>query len=262
MNFRTFSPDESIALFVKTIQVFENTGASLKTSLPFFADGYPGLLFQQTENGLTVHPHQKQMPVLFLYGQTLQPVRLEIDGPYQLVLFQLYPFVLKSFFDITPKAINDNCYDLQQWPGSDVATCTRQLLACPQPEQKVECLTAFLYQVFQHKKQNLDLEIRQVIEHILDSNGQESIRAIARKAKLNARTLERRFVSETGLRPKQFATIIRFQSSLEQLTTRDYSKLTDIVYENGFADQSHFTKVFKAYTGKTPKAFSREQNPD
>lgn len=31
--------------------------------------------------------------------------------------------------------------------------------------------------------------------------------------------------------------------------------LTEVAYECGFADQSHFTRVFKTYTGCTPKEF-------
>src|SRR5204863_5619332 len=108
------------SLLVKTIWVFEDTDAKQKTRLPFFADGYPGLIFQQTKNGLSVYPHEKKMPVLFLYGQTIQPVELEMLGPYQLIIFQLYPFVLRSLFDITPKSITDNCYDLLQMKSLDV----------------------------------------------------------------------------------------------------------------------------------------------
>jgi AraC-like DNA-binding protein len=62
-----------------------------------------------------------------------------------------------------------------------------------------------------------------------------------------------------GVTAKQFAKIIQFQQSLEQITVKDYSKLTDIVYANGFADQSHFIKVFKAFTGKTPLAFTSKK---
>ena len=90
---------------------------------------------------------------------------------------------------------------------------------------------------------------------IISSKGQEDINTISKKFNASKRTLERRFFSETGLSPKQFAKIIQFSSSMDQLTTKDFSKLTDIVYENGYADQSHFIRVFKSFTGKTPKAF-------
>ncbi len=74
MNFKTIHPDKSISLFVKNILVFEEPGKKHRTVLPFFADGYPGIIFQETEHGLFVSPHNKEMPLFFLYGQTLAPL--------------------------------------------------------------------------------------------------------------------------------------------------------------------------------------------
>ncbi|MEZ4747997.1 MAG: helix-turn-helix domain-containing protein [Calditrichia bacterium] len=47
----------------------------------------------------------------------------------------------------------------------------------------------------------------------------------------------------------------QFRSAMEQMTEADYVNLTEIGYDNGFADQSHFIRSFKRYTGKTPKEF-------
>lgn len=196
------------------------------------------------------------MPVLFLYGQTISPIELEMKGAYELIVFQLYPFVLKSFFNLAPRSLNDDCYDLQQSKTLDIPAFTQQLIAQKTVSQKIAHMADLLYQLFQNKKQNLDLKIKQAIESILLSKGQENIEKLAETLRINLRTLERRFLNETGLSPKQFAKIIQFQSSLQQLTLKNYTKLTDIVYENGYADQSHFIKVFKAFTGKTPKTFS------
>jgi len=111
------TPHESIALFVKDIMVFEDETATAKTAQSFYADGYPGIMFQQTENGLYVLPHDKKMPSLFLYGQTIQPVELMMEGNYNLICFQLYPFVINSFFNLKAKDINDDCYDLIRSKG-------------------------------------------------------------------------------------------------------------------------------------------------
>lgn len=253
MNFKTLNPDKSISLFVKNILVFEETKTGQKTVLPFFADGYPGLMFQDTESGLLVSPHNKQMPLLFLYGQTIKPIELIIEGKYKLIVFQLYPFVLKSFFNVSAKNINDGCYDLKQLEnGNDVI---QQLLQKSKLENKIEILTALLFDIFQRKRKTLDLQIRQAIQTIIDNKGQISIKEICNTIHITERTFERRFIKEVGISAKQFSTIIQFQLSLQQLTLKDFSKLTDIVYNNGYADQSHFIKVFKAFTGKTPKAF-------
>jgi len=256
MNFQNILPDQSVSLFVKNIWVFESEERAINTSLPFFADGFPGLLFQQTENGLVVKPHDKKMPEIFLYGQTINPIVLEISGTYLLIIFQLYPFVLRTFFELLPQSINDNCYYLDNTNGA-ISKLNQELISCKTIPEKIAVISDLLLHYFDTKKQNLDLEIRKAIVTIMTTKGQENIRTIAEKLNLNLRTFERRFLKETGLTPKQFAKIIQFQASLEQLSVKDYTKLTDIVYENGFSDQSHFIKVFKAFTGKTPKHFKR-----
>ncbi len=251
-----FTPPDSIALFVKNISVFESTAANRQTTLPFYADGYPGLMFQQTQNGLRVQPHDKQMPVLFLYGQTLKPIELVMDGTYKLIGFQLYPFVLRQFFGVNPKDINDDCYDLAAIP--EVSEMIIELQSQPHFEQRIAIISHFLAERFIEKKERLDFTVRDAIQLILGSNGLLPIGALCHTVGLNERTLERKFVNEVGVSPKQFSRIIQFQQSFEQLTGQDFKKLTDVVYENGFADQSHFIKVIKAFTGKTPKHFSRK----
>lgn len=254
-NFENIIPDTAISLFVKDILVFENQNKDRHNTLPFFADGYPGLIFQQSDSGLTVKPHDKTMPELFLYGQTLKPIELEVNGTYLLIIFQLYPFVLRSFFNINPKSINDDCYALDDTNGEDVISLTAKLDACKNTEKKVIAIAEFLLSIFEKKRGGLDYNIREVIGNIIDTKGQESVFSIGNKSNMNLRALERKFVRETGISPKQFSTIIRFQEALKQTTASNYIKLTDIAYENGFSDQSHFIRAFKAFTGKTPKAF-------
>ncbi|MCL9804318.1 AraC family transcriptional regulator [Flavobacterium amniphilum] len=256
MDFKEIIPDKSISLFVKSILVYESIeDEKHKTILPFFADGYPGIMYQETTNGLLVSPHEKEMPVFFLYGQTIKPIELIMEGSYKLIIIQLYPFVLQKFFGLDPKSINDNCYNLLQLEMSEIQNTVSSLKIEPDTTNRIQTISGFLQTVFEEKKQLLDYKIRQSIQLILDNNGQLSISELCTATELNERTLERRFLNEVGISPKQFSRIIQFQQSLEQLTEKDYDKLTDIVYSNGFADQSHFIKVFKAFTGKTPKVF-------
>ena len=255
MNFETINPDKSIALFVKNILVFEETEKDLKTILPFFADGYPGLIFQETANGLLVNPHNKLMPPLFLYGQTIKPIELVMTGSYKLIVFQLYPFVLKSFFNVEPQDLNDNCYNLDQLANNLGTDLLRQLNRTPDLGKRTELISQLLHSLFIHKQAELDLEIGLAIQKIIREKGQVLISDLYTELHLTERTFERRFSRSVGVTAKQFSKMIQFQRSLEQLTVKDYTKLTDIVYANGFADQSHFIKVFKAFTGKTPLAF-------
>ncbi|MES2513750.1 MAG: AraC family transcriptional regulator [Bacteroidota bacterium] len=259
MNFKTLAPDKSVSLFVKNILVFERTDPELKTVLPFYADGYPGLLFQETTKGLIVEPHNKIMPEMFLYGQTLKPIELVMTGPYKLIIYQVYPFVLKSLFNLSHKDLNDNCYDLNQLDSSRGIDVLKSIKQTSSLDKRIKIISRLLITLFNNKKEELDIPIASAIQMIIHNKGQVTISDLYTKLHLTERTFERRFFNSAGVTAKQFSKIIQFQHSLEQLKLKDYTKLTDIVYANGFADQSHFIKVFKAFTGKTPFAFTSKK---
>lgn len=256
MQYTEITPAPEIALFVKNILVFEGS-ADERAVLPFYADGYPGLIYFESEKGLKVQPHDKQMPAFFIYGQTLEPLQLVFDTSFRMIVFLFYPFILQNFFGIDPKSINDNCYNLLELQDSAVTATIARLKNGAQGTEWSAAITDYLLTVFTEKQQRLDRHIRNGIVMITENRGQVAIADVCAAIGVNQRTFERRFAAETGLLPKQFAQILQFNSSLEQMAGNDFDKLTDIVYENGFSDQSHFIKVFKAYTGITPKAFSK-----
>lgn len=62
------------------------------------------------------------------------------------------------------------------------------------------------------------------------------------------------FKQSCGLSFKEYLNYIRIEESKKLLTSTDRSIL-DIAIDIGFEDQSYFTKVFKKYTGLTPKQY-------
>lgn len=250
-------PTDSVSLFVKRVLLYEGGEKDQETVLTFYADGYPGLLYHESD-GLHVQPHNKQMPLLFLYGQTIAPIHLHVQGQYRMVVFQLYPFLLKSFFNITAKTLNDACYDLGAIAGGEETI--RHLHNAKDMRQWIRQLSDYLLACFEQKQQQLDLSVRKAIETISNNKGQMSIQELCDQVHLTPRTLERRFAEETGLSPKQFARILQFQNSLEELSAPEFRQLNDVVYNNGYADQSHFIRVFKAFTHTTPGRFLSERD--
>lgn len=255
MKFQNIEFDKALSPFVKSIMVFESNETDIKTNLPFFADGFPGLMFHETLKGLYVNPLRKRMPPLFVYGQTIEPIEIEIEGVYQMIVFQLFPFTLKSLFNIDPRSINDNCHDLSLEHTQIQHHTLSELSVQKDIETRISILIAYIIKLIDVKRNNFDNAIYSAIKIILSAKGKCNLTETAKEVHLTKRTFERRFLSETGLLPKQFAKIIQFQNSLTQLSVKDFTSLSDVVYENGFADQSHFIRVFKSFTGKTPKQF-------
>ncbi len=256
MEVKRLGPEKDVALFVKNIFIFERAQNDGETILPFFADGYPGLLFHVTPQGQWVQPQNKRMPTSYIYGQTLMPIELHMKGSFRIIMFQLYPFVLSSFFNIDSKSLNNECFDLLKAPGWK--NVEDKLLSTAGKGHEVEIIQTFLIQSFLHKKEQFDDSIVKALKVIGSRKAQISVADLCDTLHVTVRTFERRFAKQVGITPRDFILITKFQQSLEQLTVKDYSKLSDIVYANGFSDQSHFIRVFKAFTGRTPKRFLSE----
>jgi AraC-like DNA-binding protein len=256
MKFKIVIPDKSISLLVKSIMLFEEDLNASKTVLPFFADGLPGLVYHITPDGQWAQPHNKKMPISYLYGQTIKPMELQMKGTFKMIAFQLYPFVLSSFFHLNPKEINNGCYDLTQLENWNKVI--DKLNTSKATTLQIEVIQKFLYNEYLLKKDKLDFAIRAAIQLVFEHSAQITVQEICEKIHLTVRTFQRRFLAEVGISPKEFIQIIKFQQSLDQLSMKEHKKLTDIVYKNGFADHSHFIRVFKSFTGQTPKSFTSQ----
>lgn len=253
MKYQSIEPCEELCPFVKNILVFKGEDKSADTNLPFFADGFPGMLYHNADR-LAIAPHQKEFPGLFIYGQTIRPIEIQIKGAFTIIIFQLYPFVLKSLFEIRPEAITDNCYEIPDFERA-VGNCKQS--TANHTALVIDAITKQLLALVHNKKHCIDPLVKYAIEKIMLEQGQLSLTQLAEELHISKRTLERRFLDETALQPKLFAKIIQFQHSLAQISIKDFDKLTDVVYQNGYADQSHFIRVFKSFTGKSPGSFMK-----
>jgi AraC-like DNA-binding protein len=60
------------------------------------------------------------------------------------------------------------------------------------------------------------------------------------------------FKDEVGIPPKTFIRFVRFQNAVEKLRNGTHTRLAEIAYDCGYADQSHFIKDFKELFGDLP----------
>jgi AraC-like DNA-binding protein len=88
----------------------------------------------------------------------------------------------------------------------------------------------------------------------------DNIENVASRYGITSRYLQKLFLQYTGLTPKLYSKINRFQNSLKLVTKKDTS-LTSIAYDCGYFDQSHFIREFKSFTGFTPSGYSLEKSP-
>jgi AraC family transcriptional regulator len=90
-----------------------------------------------------------------------------------------------------------------------------------------------------------------------DLGGKLSLQQIAAEFDLSVSHFSRAFRITTGLPPHQWLLRQRVKAAKQLMTVRDLP-LSEIAMSAGFANQSHFTRVFSAVVGVSPAAWRRE----
>jgi AraC family transcriptional regulator len=90
----------------------------------------------------------------------------------------------------------------------------------------------------------------------MQSNMARSIQLedVARAAGLSSFHFAHLFKQTTGMGPHRYLTLARVERLKELLRVTE-TTLDELALSVGFADQSHMTRVFKRFTGATPKAY-------
>jgi AraC-like DNA-binding protein len=85
------------------------------------------------------------------------------------------------------------------------------------------------------------------------------IAEFCKRNNIGIRQLERMYNKYVGVSANTYSTLNRFHTSLNQLLIQDYSKLSDLAFDNGYFDQMHFIKDFKRFAGDTPRNFANQK---
>ena len=101
--------------------------------------------------------------------------------------------------------------------------------------------------------------IHHVMNAILEHPGEEhSLETMAQQAGVTPSHFCRMFKKANGISPHQYVMKARLDRAQELLSQSDTS-LAVIAETLGFTSQSHFTRAFRQFTGRTPSDFRRVQ---
>jgi AraC-like DNA-binding protein len=243
-------PSNKIADHVHRILVIENYHVANPFTLPLFANGSPTLLFLTTkgtiDNNATGH--------LTLFGQTVFPETLTIKDNFTIIAYFFKPFSLFSLFGISPLEITDRPVDLNLLPLPKTSELQEKLLNAGKIDYMLRILDDYISDLV--IKTNADCRIiKYATTEIANNTSKESLVLVQKDLCVTERTFQRMFEKMIGIAPNLYRRICQFNSAFEQLNRRKYYKLSDIAFENGYADQSHYIRAFKEFTNITPKDY-------
>jgi AraC-like DNA-binding protein len=226
-------------------------------------------------DGRRTRPENYQAGVTSIYDLRRDPIA-DIRDPYHCLMFYLPRTALDA---IASEAGMRRIGDLRHKPGVSVDDpVVRHLLqallpAVSSPQEAdplfldhvALALTAHLASVYGAISSSPTIQRgrlapwqeRRAKDLMMSSLGQEiSLKSLAGECGLSVRHFARGFRLAVGVPPHRWLMERRVERAKELLETRALP-LTDIASFCGFADQSHFTRVFKNMVGKSPGSWRR-----
>ncbi|HYE56315.1 MAG TPA: helix-turn-helix domain-containing protein, partial [Chitinophagaceae bacterium] len=147
-----------------------------------------------------------------------------------------------------------NPIDLNLLSPVKTAELQEQLLNAASTSEMILLLDNYIFSLITRIKSEIQL-IKYATEKIANNPGKEILVTVQRELCVTERTLQRIFQKSIGIVPNQYRRVCQFNAAFKQLNTRQFRSLTDIAFNHGYADQSHYIRAFKEFTNLTPTQY-------
>jgi AraC-like DNA-binding protein len=250
MQYRYQKPHQQLSEYVRTVLIAEGFAQPDDNKLPLFTNGMPALLCRTAKSSVgTEHILQ-----LALFGKSTPADGWEIKEEETIIAYFFKPFALATIFNLAATELMKTPIELSNWNAHKTNALRMQLIYAITTAQKIEALDNLLLHQLQQQQKECET-ILYATDHIMYNSTKEILSEILKDLNINERTFQRMFKKYVGITPNQYRRICQFQLSFTQLKTGQFDNLTDVAFENDFADQSHFIRSFKEFTQLTPKDY-------
>lgn len=255
MKYVIIPPPPTLSKYVRYFWVLRGTASP---RFPYFhrkmADGCTELLFhfKGRFNELFEHKIETSFNSGF-HGQSFGYRSFSTNEPFGILGAYLYPFALHAFFSIPAAELTNQMVSLSNVISIKGVELEEKILSAKSQSEMVSILTVFLEDALQRNSKN-GHQLYPAVDCVIQNKGMLSINSLSEYFCLSTRQFERKFKEISGLSPKLFSRIIRFQSSVEEYG-KNLKSLAEIAFKYGYYDQSHFIQDFRQFSGHNPKEF-------
>ena len=193
-----------------------------------------------------------KVPKHFVSGQAIRNYKLHLKGRISMVGIVFKPTGLFHYLNIPMYELTDERIELEQLiPASK---CFSKEMLNTTLQEKVKIIRKFL-EFLEDRGHNARCGITEAANKILESKGKIDLKRVLENVYMSRRQFERHFLEQVGVSPKAYSKIRRFGYTCSLLAGKRKVKLSRILYECGYYDQSHFIRDFKYFAGRTPKFY-------
>jgi len=256
--YKETEPGSVLATFIKCIWVLEHDYSGPYHNYEhLWADANAELILTSG------HPYylksgSRRQPLSnsFVIGPFKRELNLYSDGLTKLVAVRFWPWGLFQFSQKPMLAVVNGIFPAEDIFGAKIKALIDSLV-----EKANDDSIALVRNFFSAEVKNSTRRksvVHSIGSRMLSDQGRMSISALTREFNLSQRRLERIFRTETGLSPKAFSRVIRFNHAKRLIQKDPDISLAELTGEAGYCDQAHFSKTFKEMFGITPGTFKKQ----
>lgn len=194
-------------------------------------------------------------PKCFIQGINTQVINANYIGQQHLFGIRLQPHMVQSLLGIMPSELNNIIVDLTLIKP-EFEIIWEQLIEVKSFEERVKIIET----VFPILSDADSPRIKKLSQLFLADSIQnfQSVDQLTEQVYYSSRHLNRKVHSIFGMSAEELVIYKKFLHSVN-LMHGEKTTLTDITYRSGFYDQSHFSRVFKKYSGITAKEYQTKK---
>ncbi|WP_395373240.1 helix-turn-helix domain-containing protein [Marinicella sp. W31] len=242
-HYKGFVPDHSIERVVPTGHIF----------VLFELDD----MVRHTFDNETLKPNAEYRGA-WVSGMHRHYISISTHPDSEMFVIQFKPFGAHPFFHVPIENLNGQVISAEVLFAEELTAMRGALIEAATSAEKFQLAEAWLHRRFRQSlcpPQEL-LKLMDALYLEPAAKYQEIIEDYPNTQK----HLIEQFKKYVGLTPKQLQRIIRFNSILQRIHQKEKIQWSDVAYECGFSDQSHFIKEFRHFSGFNPAEFMDKQH--
>lgn len=260
MNYQEYKPSPHLESLVKCYWTLEVPAATSPQKQRIVPDGCLEMIFILGEDikRYTSETAFIIQPRMFVLGQITQSFTVEPTGYVNSFGVRFYPYGLANFISTPLNSLaNKETPLLALFDATQVQELSHEIIHASNAQARINAVEQFLGKL--DNEESIDGLVKDVIDMILSSKGTTSIKSGLKSDITKRRQLERKFLKQIGMSPKQLSKVVRLQAALQMMLKSHPDSLSTIAYGSDYYDQAHFIKDFKEFTDITPKEFFTDE---
>jgi len=190
-------------------------------------------------------------------GQYPRSFEVSLEGHVNIIGVHLKPAAIHQLFNMPGRLFTHTAISLTDVLGDEVTSVCKELQELRSLEQVIARIEKFLTGLLLQSKATVNTTFLNSLSLIEQSRGKKSIKEIALATKTSERTLQKIFLENVGLTPKEFSRVYRFSQVIRSMGDNTFS-WQYAVHHLGYYDQAHFLNDFRRVSGLNPSQFFAE----